>query len=367
MPEPIPAIAAIAPSTPFVAPEELARTAGHELRLRLGANESSFGPSPRALAAMSAALPRTWWYGDPESFELRTRLAALHACSIAEITVASGIDELVGLAVRAYMAPGDAVVTSFGTYPTLNYHVSGFGGRLETVPYRPDGSVDVSALAAHARTLEPAIVYLANPDNPSGTFAPAAAVNALIAALPARSLLLLDEAYADFAPPAELLDRIVPQVIRMRTFSKAHGMAGARIAYALAPAEVVGTFQKIRLHYGVNRTAQIGALASLDDPQYVAQVAAEVAQGRADYYALARRLGLPFLRSQTNFVCMDAGSRERAEALVRALLDLGVFIRKPGAPPLDRFVRITVGTPAERAELAALLPQALAVLGAPAP
>jgi histidinol-phosphate aminotransferase len=144
-------------------------------------------------------------------------------------------------------------------------------------------------------------------------------------------------------------------------------MAGARIAYALAPADIIATFQKIRHHYGVNRTAQIGALAALEDDAFVASVVAEVARGRREYAELGSRLDLATLPSHTNFVCFDIGSRERAEALVDELLRRAVFIRKPGVAPLDRFVRVTVGTPDERRRFAAIFEQARAAIAAPAP
>ena len=339
--------------TPFIGPEQLMREGGHRSILRLGANESAFGPSPRAIAAMTAELPHLSWYGDPESYELREALAARHGCSIGEISVGSGIDDLMGLAVRAFIGPGGVALTTRGTYPTLNYHVTGFGGAMHTLPYLADGRIDIDALGETARRLRPAIVYIANPDNPSGTLAPRAAVERLLEAVPKQTVLLLDEAYAEFAPEQEFMpDLIDPRLIRLRTFSKAYGMAGARIGYAVTTQRIAQTFNKIRLHYGVNRNAQIGALAALDDDAFTRRVAQEVAAGRAEYYALADSLKRKWIESYTNFVCIDFGSAENANATIRALLDRGVFVRKPFAPPLDGYIRVTVGTAAERAEFA---------------
>jgi histidinol-phosphate aminotransferase len=366
-PQPTPQVAAVPPTTPFVAPEELARRAGHATLLRLGANESAFGPPPRSLAAMRDALPRTSWYGDPESAELRAALAKRHACRPDNITVTSGIDDILGLAVRAYLGPGDVALATRGTYPTFGFHVAGFGARLDVVPYSDDGHVQLDALAERARALQPKVVYLANPDNPSGSFRSRADVETFVQALPPRALLILDEAYADFVAVGDLAaPAILDRVVRARTFSKAYGLAGARIAYTLAPPDVVATFQKIRHHYGVNRTAQIGALAALDDAEFVAQVVAEVARGRDEYAALAERLGVATLPSFTNFVLFDLGSRERAEGMVDEMLRRAVFIRKPGAPPLDRYVRVTVGTGEERARFAAVFADALEALKATA-
>ena len=363
MPKATPQIEAIPATTPFVAPEELARNAGRATLLRLGANESSFGVSPKALAAMRAELERTWWYADPESFDLRTRLAALHGCTIRNITIASGIDELLGLAVRAYVGPGGVALTTYGSYPTFNYHVIGYGGHLANVPYRADAHIDLAALVHQAHAQNATLVYLANPDNPAGTFLGAEHIRAFIRDLPAQTLLVYDEAYGEFAPQEQVLpEGIYDNVLRVRTFSKAYGMAGARLGYALASQAVAATFNKIRLHYGINRTAQVGALAAIDDRVFVDDVVRAVDAGRRDYYDIARRHDLAVIPSCTNFVCMDLGTLERAQGLVRALLSLGVFIRKPGAPPLDRYVRVTVGTPPEREEFARLLPRALDLL-----
>ncbi|MDP9034742.1 MAG: aminotransferase class I/II-fold pyridoxal phosphate-dependent enzyme [Myxococcota bacterium] len=340
-------------SVPFVAPDALARRSGKPLRLRLGANESPFGPSPRALAAMRSALEGVALYGDPESAALRAELARVHGVSPANVVVCSGIDDLIGLAVRAFVEPGVVAVTSLGGYPTFDYHVHGFGGALNGVPYRNDSS-DLEALADMARLCGARVVYLANPDNPSGTWHDAVAVQALIDRLPRETLLLLDEAYIDYAPlgSSPALDVSDPRVLRMRTFSKAHGLAGARIGYGLAAAATVSAFDKIRHHFGVNAVAQAGALASLSDGDHVRRVVEAVSEGRREYEALARSLRLSTLPSAANFVAFDLGEPSRARALLASLLERGVFVRMPRLPPLDRCIRVTVGTPAERAEFA---------------
>jgi histidinol-phosphate aminotransferase len=367
MPKPTRQIQAVPTTTPFVGPETLARRVGRTELLRLGANESAFGTSPKALARMRAELEHLAWYGDPENLDLRVTLAARHGCEPANITVAPGIDDFLGLVVRGFAGPGEPVLATLGSYATFVFHVTGYGAKLETVPYLDSGQVDLEALAAAARKQRPRLVYLANPDNPSGTFAARADVAALLDAIPDETLLVLDEAYADFVAREELLDDTLdPRLVRLRTFSKAYGMAGARIAYALCTSDVCATFEKIRHHFGVNRNAQIGALAALEDTAFVAQVVREVERGRNDYYELGRRLGVAVIPSSTNFVCFDIGTRAQAEALVEELLGLGVFIRKPGAPPLDRFVRVSVGTPQERAAFEPLFAEALERVGAKA-
>ncbi len=340
-------------ATPFVGPEALERQMGRPFRVRIGANESAFGISPRAAAAMREAVERISWYADPEGHELRAALGTLHGVGIDEICLAGGIDELLGLTVRMLVEPGTPVVTSLGAYPTFNYHVEGFGGALHRVPYRDDRN-DLEALADAARSLDAPLVYLANPDNPMGTWHDADAVRSFIDRLPERTVLVLDEAYLEFAPPTVSwpVDVQDPKVVRMRTFSKAHGMAGARIGYAIASASVVAGYDKIRNHFGVNRVAQTGALASLADRAFIEEVIAEVARGRREYETLAGALGLVTVPSATNFVSIDVGGGDRARAVLHALQERGIFVRMPAVAPLDRCVRVTVGTAREREQFA---------------
>jgi histidinol-phosphate aminotransferase len=342
-------------TVPFVGPEAIERSLGRPLDLRLGANESLFGPSTRATEAMRAAVEDAALYGDPENFDLRVALARHHGVGEREIVVAAGIDDLLGLIVRATLAPGDTAVMSLGAYPTLAYHVIGYGGQLERPPYLEDHN-DLDALLAAVARSAARLVYLSNPDNPSGTWHSASDMLAFAERLPPDCLFALDEAYADFAPQSALppvsADR--PNVLRLRTFSKAHGMAGARVGYGIGHAATIAEFEKIRLHFGVNRIAQVGALASLADQEHLRAVVDAVAEGRRDYRELAGRLGLMTIPSATNFVSIDVGGRERATALLRVLAQRGAFVRMPGAPPLDRCIRVTVGTPPQRAAFAAL-------------
>ncbi len=352
--------------TPFVGPETLERRRGRAFRLRLGANESCFGISPKAKAALEAELGRVPWYGDPEHHDLRQRLAGLLGVGPGNLVIGEGIDGLLGLIVRAFVDPGEAIVTSAGAYPTFNYHVLGYGGRLEFVPYAEDCRNDVEALVAAARDRRAKLLYLANPDNPTGTFLPRAALEAALAELPPGCLLVLDEAYAEFAPPEELpaIEAEDPRLIRLRTFSKAHGMAGLRVGYGIAAAETVAAFDKIRLHFGVGRLSQVAALASLDDPDFAAGVVRRVAEGRRDYEALARGHDIATIPSLTNFVAFDLASAANSVRMVDLLEERGVFVRRPGVAPLERFVRVTVGTPEERAGFAEAFHDALAALRA---
>ncbi|MDF1856241.1 pyridoxal phosphate-dependent aminotransferase [Pseudooceanicola sp.] len=356
-----PLVAGLPATVPFVGPEELQRNRGAPFAARLGANENVFGPSPRAIAALQAENARIWQYGDAGSHDLRNALAAELGCGIGNIVVGEGIDGLLGYLVRMLVAPGDAVVTSAGAYPTFNYHVAGYGGRLETVPYRDDAE-DLVALIARAAEVGARLIYFANPDNPMGSYLPGVEVAAALQALPEGALLILDEAYLEFAPddaavPLPLDD---PRLIRMRTFSKAYGMAGARVGYAIGAPGLIAAFDRVRNHFGMNRAAQAGALAALADRDWLARTKAKVAASRDEIGRIAAENGLKALPSATNFVTVDCGGDGNlARRVVAELGDRGVFIRMPFVAPQDRCVRISCGTEADMALLASTLPAAL--------
>jgi histidinol-phosphate aminotransferase len=350
------------PSTvPFVGPEAQERARGVAFRARLGANESVFGPSPKAVAAMRQAAAECWMYCDPENYDLKTALAQEFGLSPANIVVGEGIDSLFGYTVRMFTEPGDAVVSSLGAYPTFNFHVAGYGGRLVTAPYDDDRE-DPASLIEAVRRERPKLVFFANPDNPMGSWWPADAVQALIDAVPMDTVLVLDEAYIEFAPPgtAPRLDVSRPNVIRYRTFSKAYGMAGARIAYAIAAESVAKSFDKIRNHFSVNRIAQAGALAALADKAHLASVLDKVARSRETIGAIARANRLVPLASATNFVTIDCGrDGAHAKRVLDGLIAQGVFVRMPGVAPLNRCIRVSAGTEADLAVFAEALPKVL--------
>ncbi len=357
---PIPA--GLPATVPFTGPETLARRSGVPIRARLGANENGFGLLPSVRAAMQAALDDVWCYGDPDNFDLRAAIAARHGLRPEEVMPGEGIDGLLGLTVRLFVAPGDAVVTSAGAYPTFNYHVAGFGGVLHAVPYRDDAE-DPEALLARAHAVGAKMVYLANPDNPMANWLPRERIEAMAAALPDGCLLVLDEAYADFLPEAALprIGTDNPAVLRFRTFSKLFGMAGARVGYVTGAAEVIAGFDRIRNHFGLNRVAQAGALAALADREGAAAMVATVARARDRLAGIARDNGLVPLPSATNFVTMDCGQGgDFARRVVAELLARGVFIRMPGVAPMDRCIRVSCGPDAALDLFAEALPGALA-------
>lgn len=355
-------LAASLPATvPFVGPEAQERALGRPFIARIGANESVFGPSPKAIAAMAAAAAEVWKYADPEHHDLKTALAAHHGVRPENITIGEGIDGLLGNLVRLLVAPGTPVVTSAGAYPTFAYHVVGHGGALNVVPYRQDRE-DPEALLLATRKAGAPLVYLANPDNPMGTWHSGRTIAEMIGRLPGGAVLCLDEAYADFAPADAIppLDPGEPRVIRLRTFSKAHGMAGARVGYAIGHPDLIAAFDRVRNHFGMNRIGVAGALAALADRAWLAHVRDEVATGRERLAAIAAANGLATVPSATNFVAIDCGrDGSFARAVLDGLAQRGIFVRKPGVAPQDRCIRVTVGRPADLDAFAAALPVAL--------
>jgi len=349
-------------SVPFVGPEEQERQRGAPFAARLGANENVFGPSPKAIEALQRSATDIWMYGDPTSHDLRSALAETLGSGPDHIVVGEGIDGLLGYLVRLLIGPGDTVVTSDGAYPTFNYHVTGFGGVLHKVPYREDQE-DLDALIAKAAEVDAKLIYLANPDNPMGTWNAGKQIEAALAHLPPGCLLCLDEAYIEFAPdaarPRIALDD--PRVIRMRTFSKAYGMAGARVGYAIGAAQLITSFDKIRNHFGMNRSAQTGALAALNDQDWLGTTCANVAASRDEISRIATANGLTTLPSATNFVAVDCGGDgDLARRVLSGLVARGVFVRMPFVAPQDRCIRISCGRPEDMALLAQALPEALA-------
>lgn len=355
-------VGALPTTVPFVGPEAQQRASGRVFRARMGANESSFGPSPRVVSRMREVAGDMWMYGDPDNHDLRQAAARHHGVAPENVVVGEGIDGLLGTIVHMYAEQGTPVVTSLGAYPTFNFHVAAVGGRLVTVAYENDRESLDGLLDAVRRENAP-LVYLSNPDNPMGSWWDADEVTRFIEALPATTMLLLDEAYGELGPASALppIDVARPNVIRLRTFSKAYGLAGMRCGYAVAERRVIADFEKIRNHYGVSRMAQIAGIEALADQQWLQDVVSKVAAGRQRIASIAEANGLMPLPSATNFVTIDCGEgSDLALKVLRGLLARDVFIRKPMAPVLDRCIRVSVGLDRELDIFAEELPGVLA-------
>lgn len=358
-----PLISRLPSTVPFVGPEAIERQRGATVKARIGANESGFGPSPKALLALQEAARDVWKYADPENHDLKAALAAHYHLAPDNFAIGEGVDDLLGLVARMIVEPGTPVVTSLGGYPTFNFHVNGFGGRLVTTPYVEDRE-DLAGLLACVERENAPLVYLANPDNPMGSWHAADDIVAFARALPQTCLLILDEAYSETAPSSAippvnaLLD--LPNVLRMRTFSKAYGLAGARVGYAIGNAENITVFDRIRNHFGMVRPSVAAAIAALADETYLNDVVARIIAARERISHIATQNGLKPLPSATNFVAIDCGrDAVYARTIVDGLMEHGVFIRMPGVAPLNRCIRVSAGLPADLDLLEQALPLVL--------
>jgi histidinol-phosphate aminotransferase len=356
------ALAASLPATvPFVGPEAQERARGTPFAARLGANENGFGPSPAAISAMTQAASEAWMYADPESHDLREAVAAHHGIDPKHIMVGEGIDTLLGLVVRLFVGLGDSVVTSAGAYPTFNYHVTGFGGNLHTVPYTGDFE-DPERLIEKATNVAAKLIYIANPDNPMGSCHAAKTIKHMINKVPTGTLLVLDEAYIELASADAVpdIDPNDPRVVRMRTFSKGYGMAGARVGYAIGHPDIINAFNKVRNHFGMSRIGQAGALAALMDQVWMTSMREKIADSRASLGAIALDNGLIPLESATNFVTIDCGrDGDFAKAILSALIARNIFVRMPFIAPQNRCIRVSCGPATDMSAFARALPDAL--------
>ncbi|MCL7938743.1 aminotransferase class I/II-fold pyridoxal phosphate-dependent enzyme [Halomonas sp. ATCH28] len=335
------------PTNPFPGIRVLERRLGREIPHRLGSNEGLDMPH-RALRAHfgDAMVEHAYCYGDSEALGVRQRLAEQQGIPLEALLVDAGADSLIALALRTVAEPGTAVVATAGTYPTFGYFARGQGCRLVEVPYQEAPgrlAPDLEALSATARREQARLVYLANPDNPSGHLHDDTAVRRLRETLPDDCWLLLDEAYHDFREDAEtpFAREVLPGVIRLRTLSKAHGMAGLRIGYAIAEPETLAMMMKVRIHYAVSTLTLAAAEVVLDHPDETREHIAAVLKRRKRLTEHFRGLGAEVLPSATNFIGIRLPSAELAERVNRELLEAGRLIARPAHPDLGHVLRIT--------------------------
>lgn len=316
------------PGNPFPGIAALERRTGIAITARLSANEA-LPLYSEALTELygQALLEEARCYPDPAAYALRRALACHHALPIEALLVDAGADALIFLFLRAFTDPGSVVLHACGTYPTFGYFAQSLGLMARPVAYLMDNGVpraDLAALARQARRNQARVVYLANPDNPTGSEHSSQAIEAFAKALPAGTLLLLDEAYEAFGQAGST--RVLPNVVRLRTFSKAFGLAGARIGYAMAPASVLEVANQARVHYAVSGLAQRLALHALGEDAHQRLVIAATQALRAQFMALAQAAGIDVYPSATNFVAWQAGSEQAAERLRQRLLAKGASL-----------------------------------------
>ncbi|WP_447553926.1 pyridoxal phosphate-dependent aminotransferase [Vreelandella sp. EE22] len=335
------------PVNPFPGIKVLERRIGREIPYRLGSNEGLDMPH-RALRAHfgDAAIEHAYCYGDAEALGVRQRLSEQQGIKLEEMLVDAGADSLIALALRTTCMAGDTVVSTAGTYPTFGYFAQGQGCRVVEPNYHEAPGVlapDLEALAAAAHRESAQLVYLANPDNPSGHLHGDSDLLKLRAALPDTCWLLLDEAYGDFRDDAgsDFAARALPGVIRLRTLSKAHGLAGLRIGYAIADPAVLAMMMKVRIHYAVSAFTQAAAEVVLDHMDEVNQHIRDVKTRREQLAEHFRALGADVLPSATNFVGIRLSSSALAEQVNRELLEAGRLIARPAHPALGHVLRVT--------------------------
>lgn len=343
-----PALRRISPYVPGDSPARVRRTLGREAPIKLASNENPLGPSPLAVEALRAAAAEVHRYPEDDPWALREALAERMGVPDSWVAVGAGSSALLKLLAEAYLSPGDPVVyawPSFILYPTV--------ARLQeaqelAIPLGPDGRHDLEAMARAAEGAR--LVVVCNPNNPTGTYVSGEELERFLDRVPRDTLVVVDEAYAEFArhaapdyPESVRWVRDGRRVAVLRSFSKVFGLAGLRVGYMVAPPEVVEAVARVREPFQVSAPAQAAALAALQDDHHVARTLEVVAQGRNRLQSLAARLGVRSYPSVANFVWMDTG--RPAQEVAHALLEQGIIVR-PG-PSGSTWLRVSVGTPEE--------------------
>jgi len=347
-----PGVQQLSPYVPGKPVDELAR----ELDLdpasivKLASNENPLGPSPKALEAIRSELSELTRYPDGNGFELKSRLAARCGVQINQVTLGNGSNDILDLVARAYLAPGLNAVFSqyaFAVYPISTQAVGAQGKVVPAKDYGHDLEAMLAAIDSNTR-----VVFIANPNNPTGTWFGTDALERFLARVPSNVLVVLDEAYIEFAEGDELPDGLkylarYDNLLVSRTFSKAYGLAALRVGYALSSAQIADVLNRVRQPFNVNSLALAAACAALDDADYLMQSRQLNDAGMAQLEAGLRELGLSWIPSKGNFIAVDFG-RDTA-AINQALLRAGVIVRPVAGYGMPNFLRVSIGLPAENA------------------
>lgn len=342
--------------------EEVAReyNLAPESIVKLASNENPLGPSPKAVAAMQKVISNLHLYPDGNAFYLKRKLAEKLGVTPANIILGNGSNEIIEFVGHAFMRPGVDVVVSdycFAIYPIMTKM---FGANLISVPARDLGH-DLDAML---KTVTPAtrVMFVANPNNPTGTLIPKEQILRLVEQVPDSVLLVMDEAYIEFLADAPDLLPVIRggkknNLLLMRTFSKIYGLAGLRLGYGIANPELISAMEKIRQPFNINSIIQAGALAALDDSEHLERTKANNREGLKFYETELNGLGLQYVPSEANFILVKVGNGQK---VFEAMQRLGVITRPMGGYNLPEWIRITVGTPSENQRAATALKQALA-------
>jgi histidinol-phosphate aminotransferase len=343
----------IRPYTPGKPIEEVQREYGLTDVIKLASNENPVGVSPMVLAALREALTLLNLYPDAQAYRLRRAIAAHHGVDPEMVRVGNGADGLIRELCVSYLEDGDEVLTSRSSFPVYDISAAVMRARLVKTPLH-DLRFDLRAMAA-AITERTKIIFICNPNNPTGTFVTADEVAAFMAAVPDHVLVIFDEAYHEFVDADDYPEALPyvtgghKNVCVLRTFSKGYGIAGIRIGYAMAQPELLAPLRACSESFPVNLLAQIAGEAALQDAEFLQQT---VSLNRAGREFLSRELGLLGLScapSQTNFVLVHIGPQ--AKQVYQMLLERGIIVRPCTAYDLPEYLRITVGTAAQNARL----------------
>ena len=343
----LPYVRAISPYQPGKPITQLAREMGIPVEriVKLASNENPLGMSPKARAALEAAVGTLERY--PDDFELKAAVAAHTGLGRERIVLGNGSNDLLDMAARVFLAPGRSTVFSqhaFAVYPLASLSV---GAELIAVPAREFGH-DLDAMRAAVRP-DTRLVWIANPNNPTGTFVPYPQLKEFMRALPGDVVVVLDEAYNEYLPAkvsADSKDWLgeFPNLVITRTFSKIYGLAGLRVGYALASAEIADLMNRVRQPFNCNNLALAAATAALDDREFVARSQELNRAGMEQLVAGFRQLGFAFIPSYGNFVAFRAGD---AATVNDKLLRQGVIVRPIAGYGMPEWLRVTIGTEAE--------------------
>lgn len=327
--------------------EEVQRELGISDIVKLASNENPLGASPRALEAMARELGQnTNFYPESLCHDLRVRLAEHHNLSPDHFFIDNGLDGVITMLGLTFINSGEEVVMGALTFPAYENITTKMDGVCVGVPLTADFRLDIDGMIA-AITPKTKIVFLCNPNNPTGTILRLEEFERLLEAAPSNVLVVSDEAYYEFADdPAypQTLSYLAshPNLVILRTFSKIMGLAGVRIGYAIALPELVKVMLKAREPFPVNRVAQAGALAAMEDHDFIRRTLEINRQGRQQFYQALKEMGLRCYPSQTNFIFVDLGCQ--AQPVFEAMLRQGVIIRPLGSMGQPTCIRITVGT-----------------------
>lgn len=336
-------IAEIDPYIPGKPIEEVERELGLTA-VKLASNENPLGPSPLAVEAAKRALAESNRYPDGGSYYLREALAARHNVPREKIIVGNGSADVIHLAAAVLLGPGESAVTSEGSFPLYYIAIEKMGANLIAVPQKNYG-FDLDAIARAVQD-DTKIIYIANPNNPTGSIFDADAFDAFLEKIPEEILVVLDEAYYHYVEMKNYsrsvdLVRAGKNVLVLRTFSKVYGLAGLRVGYGIGPVELIEAMDKIRLPFPASGVAQAAALAALDDKEHVRRSLENNREGLKQIENGLREMGVKFAPSVTNFVLVEVGGD--ADALAAELLKLGVIVRPMAWMGFPHAIRVTVG------------------------